>query len=98
LTGTLAAQAVNSSSALTTPRATRDLTRRRVIDLEVSMTEHGLRSGGGTMNVDGVSTAPSPSTSLNVLTRIDPSMASGGTTTLSSLGLSGVSVWVAVAV
>jgi hypothetical protein len=45
-----------------------------------------------------VSTAPSPSTSLNVLTRIDPSMASGGTTTLSSLGLSGVSVWVAVAV
>jgi hypothetical protein len=97
LTGTLAAQAVNSSSALTTPRATRDLVSRKVTLLEVSMTEQ-LRSGGGTMNVDGVRTAPSPSTSLNVLTRIDPSMASGGTTTLSSLGLSGVSVWFAVAV
>jgi hypothetical protein len=96
LTGTLAAQAVNPLSALTTPRATRDLPTRRVTDLEVSGPMQS-KSGGGTMK-NSLRTAPSPTMSLSVLTRIRPSMASGGTATLSCLGLSGAPVWVAVSV
>jgi hypothetical protein len=99
LTGTLAAQTVNSSSGLTTPRATRDLARRRVTDLEIgSKTQEQSKSGGGTMKWSGLITAPSPSTSLNVLTRIRPSSAPDVTPTRSSLGLSGVPVWAAVSV
>jgi hypothetical protein len=93
LTGTLAAQSVNSSS-LTTPRATRDLTSR-VTDLECGT---GSQCGSGTKKEYGARTAPSPTMSLNVLTRIGPSTVSGGTTTMRSLGLSCVPVWVAVAV
>jgi hypothetical protein len=96
LTGTLAAQAVNPLSALTTPRATKDLTTRRVTDLEISMTEQS-KSGGGTWKEASLRTAPPPTISLNVLTRIRPSAVPAGTTTLSCLGLSGVPVRVAVA-
>jgi hypothetical protein len=46
----------------------------------------------------GPRTAPSPTMSLNVLTRIGPSAALAGTATLSCLGLSGDPVWVAVSV
>jgi hypothetical protein len=97
LTGTLAAQAVYPLSALTAPRATRDLTTRRVTDLEIPKVEQSV-TGGGTWNAASLRTAPSPTMSLNVLTRIDPSAASAGTTTMSCLGLSGVPVWIAVSV
>src|SRR5215204_3459440 len=97
LTGTLAAQAVYPLSALTVPRATRDLTTRRVTDLEIPKVEQSV-TGGGTWNAASLRTAPSPTMSLNVLTRIDPSAASAGTTTMSCLGLSGVPVWIAVSV
>src|SRR5262245_6030603 len=96
LTGTLAAHAVNPLSALTVPRATRDPTRRRVTDLEVlGPGPKQSKSGGGTMK-SRLKTAPSPSTSLNVLTRSRPSAALAGTTTLSCLGVSCVPVWAAV--
>jgi hypothetical protein len=57
-----------------------------------------VTSGGGTWNAGPLRTAPSPTTSLNVLTRIGPSAASDGTSTLSCFGVSGAPVWVAVAV
>jgi hypothetical protein len=96
LTGTLAAQGVNPLSALTTPRAVSDLTTRRVTDLEVSGPAQS--KAGVTRKTTELRTAPSPTTSLNVLTRIRPSATFAGTTTLSCLGVSRVSVWAAVAV
>jgi hypothetical protein len=57
-----------------------------------------VTSGGGTWNAVALRTAPSPTTSLNVLTRIGPSAAPDGTTTLSCVGVSGAPEWVAVAV
>jgi hypothetical protein len=96
-TGTLAAQAVYPLSVLTAPRATRGLTTRKVTDLEIPKVEQSV-TGGGTWNAASLRTAPSPTMSLNVLTRICPSAASAGTTRMSCLGLSGVPVWIAVSV
>jgi hypothetical protein len=49
-----------------------------VFILEVSMPAQVV-SGGGTWKAASLRTAPSPTTSLNVLTGIDPSTVSGGT-------------------
>jgi len=57
LTGTRDAQAVYPLSALTAPRATRDLTARRVTDLEIPKVEQSV-TGGGTWNAASMRTAP----------------------------------------
>ena len=69
---------------------------RRVTDLGVG-SKPGSQCGSGTKKVVP-RTAPSPTTSLNVLTRIGPSAAPDGTSTLSCFGVSGAPVCVAVAV
>jgi hypothetical protein len=98
LTGTVAAQSVNPSLTLTIPRATKDFTKRNVTLLDEVMGGQWL-SGGGTWNAVSLRTAPSLMTSLNVLTRIGPSAASDGTSTLSEVGASTLgTVCVAVAV
>src|SRR6266540_869367 len=97
LTGTNAAQSVNPSPTLTFPRATRCLRRRSVTLLGCSLGSPQWSSGGGTWKAVALRTAPSPTTSLNVLTRIGPSAASEGTTTLICVGVSGAPVCVAVA-
>ncbi len=97
LTGSDAAQSVNPSPTLTFPRATKCLRSLSVMLLEWVAGAH-VMSGGGTWKAASLVTAPSPSTSLNVLTRIGPSAAPDGTTTLSCVGVSGVPVCVAVAV
>ena len=96
VTGTAAAQSVNPSPTLTFPRATRCFRRFSVMLLACMGGQHWM-SGGGTWKAVALRTAPSPSTSLNVLTRIGPSAAPDGTRTLSRVGVSGAPVCVAVA-
>jgi hypothetical protein len=91
LTGTLATQSVKAGSSveLTLPRATRCFLRLSVTLLAWSTGNGGQwMSGGGTWKAVPLRTAPSPITSLKVLTRIGPSAASDGTSTLSVVGVS----------